>query len=268
MIRRRRAGSRKAHACRHGRRGGAYRPAGAGRELPERGRPHHRGGASKTGAEAIHPGYGFLSENPDFVEAVEAAGLSLRRPVRQGDPRDGAEGRRQAADGGRRRAGGARLSRPEQEVVVLAAKAAEIGYPVLIKARAGGGGKGMRKVDEAGGVQGRAGDSAAGGEIGLRRRPACADRKIRRQPAPYRGAGVRRRHGNVVHLFERDCSLQRRHQKVIEEAPAPGMTDEVRAAMGRRGRSRRGDRLCGAGTVEFIADGSGRGCGTASGSWR
>jgi 3-methylcrotonyl-CoA carboxylase alpha subunit len=134
-------------------------------------------------------------------------------------------------------------------------KAREIGYPVLIKAVAGGGGKGMRLVEAPAGVLQRRLKARR-----ARRRPRSATRlsgrEIRHQAASYRGAGVWRWH-RAVHLFERDCSLQRRHQKVIEEAPAPGMTDAMRAAMGEAAvRAAEAIGYAGAGTVEFIVDGS------------
>ena len=212
--------------------------------------------ARRTGAEAIHPGYGFLSENPDFADAVEAAGLVFIGPP-AGAIR--AMGLKDAAKALMEKAGvpvvpgyhGA-----EQDPAFLAAEAARIGYPVLIKARAGGGGKGMRRVDdpaefvEALEAARREAQSAFGD-------PACLIEKYVTQPRHVEIQVFADGHGNVVHLFERDCSLQRRHQKVIEEAPAPGMTDEVRAAMGHAAvEAARAIGYRGAGTVEFIADGS------------
>ena len=213
--------------------------------------------ALATGAEAIHPGYGFLSENPDFVAAVEAAGLVFIGPpaaaIRAMGLKDAAKDRMTAAGvpvvpgyhGG------------NQEPGFLAERAAEIGYPVLIKARAGGGGKGMRLV-EAPGEFPAALESArreAGASFGD---PACLVEKYIRQPRHIEVQVFGDAHGNVIHLFERDCSLQRRHQKVIEEAPAPDMPPAVRAAMGRAAvEAARSIGYRGAGTVEFIADGSG-----------
>ena len=150
------------------------RPRGGGGELSR-----DRGGSSRrrnaTGAEAIHPGYGFLSENAEFAEAVEAAGLVFIGPLAVGDPRDGAEGCRQGADGRRRRARRARLSRRRIRIRrrLLAREAVTIGYPVLIKAVAGGGGKGMRRVDRAEEFARGAGSRAARGPGRLRRRPRC-----------------------------------------------------------------------------------------------
>ncbi len=212
--------------------------------------------ALSTGAEAIHPGYGFLSENPDFVDAVEAAGLIFVGPSAKAIR---AMGLKDAAKALMAEAGvpvvpgyhGAR-----QDTAFLAGCAEEIGYPVLIKAVAGGGGKGMRKVDRAEGfeaalesAQGEARTAFGNADV-LIEKFIQSPRHIEIQVF---GDGER-----AVHLFERDCSLQRRHQKVIEEAPAPGMTEEVRTAMGAAAvRAAEAIGYAGAGTVEFIVDGSG-----------
>jgi len=211
--------------------------------------------ALDTGAQAIHPGYGFLSENPEFVEAVEAAGLIFVGPSASAIR---AMGLKDAAKVLMEEAGvpvvpgyhGA-----EQDAGFLAARAAEIGYPVLIKAVAGGGGKGMRLVEEAAGfadalesAQSEARTSFGNGDV-LVEKFVTQPRHIEVQVF---GDGR-----DAVHLFERDCSLQRRHQKVIEEAPAPGMTDAVRAAMGAAAvRAAQAIGYSGAGTVEFIVDGA------------
>ena len=212
--------------------------------------------AKETGAEAIHPGYGFLSENPDFVEAVEKAGLVFIGPsakaIRAMGLKDAAKTLMEKAKvpvvpGYHGEA---------QDLVVLAGKANEIGYPVLIKARAGGGGKGMRKVD---------GQSAFAEALSAAKREARSsfgdDRVlVEKFVATPRHVEIQvfgDAHGNAVHLFERDCSLQRRHQKVIEEAPAPGMTEEMRRAMGAAAvKAAKAIGYAGAGTVEFIADAS------------
>ncbi len=212
--------------------------------------------ALNTGAQAIHPGYGFLSENPDFVDAVTAAGLVFIGPTADAIR---AMGLKDAAKVLMEKAGvpvvpgyhGA-----DQDADFLADKAAEIGYPVLIKARAGGGGKGMRLVqhpgDFAAALQGaqREGQSSFGD-------PAVLVEKYIEQPRHIEIQVFGDTHGNVVHLFERDCSLQRRHQKVIEEAPAPDMTAEIRNAMGQAAvEAAKAIAYQGAGTVEFIVDGS------------
>ncbi|MDP2118371.1 MAG: acetyl/propionyl/methylcrotonyl-CoA carboxylase subunit alpha [Hoeflea sp.] len=212
--------------------------------------------AQRTGADAIHPGYGFLSENPDFVEKVEKAGLIFIGPsakaIRAMGLKDAAKALMEKAKvpvvpGYHGEA---------QDLVVLAGKASEIGFPVLIKARAGGGGKGMRKVDA------QADFPAA---LSSARREAKAsfgdDRvlveKYVTTPRHIEIQVFGDSHGNVVHLFERDCSAQRRHQKVIEEAPAPDMPDEMRAAMGAAAvQAAKAIDYAGAGTVEFIVDAS------------
>ena len=213
--------------------------------------------ALATGAEAIHPGYGFLSENPGFVEAVEAAGLAFIGPsaasIRAMGLKDAAKALMAAA--GVPVVPGYHGAR--QEADFLAAEAGKIGYPVLIKARAGGGGKGMRLVEDradfVAGLEGaqREGKSSFGDPAVLIERYVTTPRHIEVQVFGDR-------HGRVVHLWERDCSLQRRHQKVIEEAPAPGMPPEVRAAMTEAAvTAARAVDYHNAGTIEFIADGSG-----------
>lgn len=214
--------------------------------------------AKSTGAQAIHPGYGFLSENPDFVETVEAAGLSFVGPPASAIR---AMGLKDAAKAMMEKAGvpvvpgyhGA-----DQSPELLSAEAAKIGYPVLIKARAGGGGKGMRLVERAEDFADALAAAQREGQ-GSFGDPAVLIEKYITSPRHIEIQVFADGHGNVVHLFERDCSLQRRHQKVIEEAPAPGMPEDVRAAMGTAAvEAARAIGYVGAGTVEFIADGSGR----------
>ncbi len=211
--------------------------------------------AKATGAQAIHPGYGFLSENPEFVDAVEAAGLAFIGPsadaIRKMGLKDAAKALMEEA--------GVPVvpgyHGTNQEADFLKAEADKIGYPVLIKAVAGGGGKGMRLV-EAASEFADALASAQGEATTAFGNPDVLIEKYIQQPRHIEiqvfGDGTQ-----AVHLFERDCSLQRRHQKVIEEAPAPGMTDEMRAAMGEAGvRAAEAIGYKGAGTVEFIVDGS------------
>ncbi|MEM6372875.1 MAG: biotin carboxylase N-terminal domain-containing protein [Pseudomonadota bacterium] len=212
--------------------------------------------ALASGAQAIHPGYGFLSENPDFVEAVTAAGLTFIGP-----PADAirAMGLKDAAkalmvDAGVPVVPG--YHGADQSDALLAEEAGKIGYPVLIKAVAGGGGKGMRLVEDAAGFA-QALASARGEALTAFGNGDVLVEKFVTQPRHIEvqvfGDGTK-----AVHLFERDCSLQRRHQKVIEEAPAPGMTPEMRAAMGQAAvRAAQTIGYSGAGTVEFIVDGSG-----------
>ncbi|HVW55403.1 MAG TPA: acetyl/propionyl/methylcrotonyl-CoA carboxylase subunit alpha [Rhizobiaceae bacterium] len=212
--------------------------------------------AQETGAEAIHPGYGFLSENPDFVEQVTAAGLVFIGPSAASIR---AMGLKDAAKRLMEKAGVPVVPGyhgEAQELVVLATKAREIGYPVLIKARAGGGGKGMRRVDDP--------DQFADALAGARREAKAAfgdDRvlveKYVEKPRHIEVQVFGDNHGNAVHLFERDCSAQRRHQKVIEEAPAPGMPADMRKAMTEAAvKAAKAISYSGAGTIEFIADAS------------
>ncbi len=212
--------------------------------------------ARATGAEAIHPGYGFLSENADFAEAVTAAGLVWIGPppaaIRAMGLKDAAKTLMIAA--------GVPVTPgylgEDQSEATLTAEAARIGYPVLIKAVAGGGGKGMKRVDKpedfAAGLASaqREGQSSFGDPRVLIERYITRPRHIEVQVFGDR-------HGEVVHLFERDCSLQRRHQKVIEEAPAPGMDAATRKAVTDAAiKAARAVNYEGAGTIEFIADAS------------
>ncbi|WP_037079752.1 acetyl/propionyl/methylcrotonyl-CoA carboxylase subunit alpha [Neorhizobium vignae] len=212
--------------------------------------------ALRTGADAIHPGYGFLSENPDFADAVTSAGVRFIGPSSDAIR---AMGLKDAAKALMEKAGvpvvpgyhGA-----EQDPDFLLGEAERIGFPVLIKARAGGGGKGMRRVESAADfaealASAQREASAAFGD------PACLIEKYIAHPRHIEIQVFGDDHGNVVHLFERDCSLQRRHQKVIEEAPAPGMPEDMRLAMGEAAvKAAMAISYSGAGTIEFIADAS------------
>jgi 3-methylcrotonyl-CoA carboxylase alpha subunit len=214
--------------------------------------------AKATGAQAIHPGYGFLSENEAFAEACAEAGRVFIGPPPAAIR---AMGLKSAAKAIMERAGvpltpgyhGA-----DQDPVLLEREAGRIGYPVLIKASAGGGGKGMRRVDTPADFAAalasckREASSAFGDDAVLVEQYVLKPRHIEIQV--FADA-----HGHCVHLFERDCSVQRRHQKVLEEAPAPGMTAERRAAMGRAAvEAAQAVGYVGAGTVEFIAPPDGR----------
>jgi len=213
--------------------------------------------AKMARAEAVHPGYGFLAENADFVQACADAGLAFIGPppaaIRAMGLKDRAKALMQQA--GVPVVPGYHGER--QEPAFLKQKAYETGYPVLIKAVAGGGGKGMRRVDRHADFDGalqscmREAQSAFGDARVLIEKYIAAPRHVELQVFADR-------HGHVIHLGERDCSLQRRHQKVIEEAPAPGMSADLRAQMGDAAiAAARAVGYEGAGTVEFIADGRG-----------
>ena len=213
--------------------------------------------AKKSGAEGIHPGYGFLSENAEFAEACARAGITFIGPP-SGAIR--AMGGKSAAKALMEKAGVPVVPGyhgDKQDIATFTAAAKKIGYPVLIKASAGGGGKGMRIVereaDLAEAVSGaqREAKSSFGDDRLLIEKYLQKPRHIEIQVFADR-------HGNAVYLFERDCSLQRRHQKVIEEAPAPGMSEDRRRAMGEAAvKAARAVGYEGAGTVEFIADSDG-----------
>jgi 3-methylcrotonyl-CoA carboxylase alpha subunit len=212
--------------------------------------------AKATGAEAIHPGYGFLSENADFAQAVIDAGLIWVGPkpysIRAMGLKDAAK--KLMAEAGVPVTPG--YLGEDQSPERLRAEADAIGYPVLIKAVAGGGGKGMRRVDRP--------EDFADALLSCQREAASSfgdDRvlieKYILSPRHIEVQMFGDSHGNIVHLFERDCSLQRRHQKVIEEAPAPGMDEATREAVCSAAvRAAKAVDYEGAGTIEFIADAS------------
>jgi 3-methylcrotonyl-CoA carboxylase alpha subunit len=214
--------------------------------------------AKATGAQAIHPGYGFLSENEDFAQACADAGLVFIGPPASAIA---AMGSKSAAKSLMEEAGVPLVPGyhgADNDAALLAREAQRIGYPVLIKASAGGGGKGMRRVDrpedfaDALASCQREAQNSFGDAHVLVERYVLKPRHIEIQV--FADA-----HGQAVHLFERDCSVQRRHQKVLEEAPAPGMTAERRAQMGEAAvAAARAVGYVGAGTVEFIAEPDGR----------
>ncbi len=212
--------------------------------------------AKQTGAEAIHPGYGFLSESADFAQAVIDAGLIWIGPrpdsIRAMGLKDAAK--KLMAEAGVPVTPG--YLGEDQSEERLQREADSIGYPVLIKAVAGGGGKGMRKVEKK--TEFKAALASAKREAAA----AFGDDRVLLEMYVQRPRHIEVQvfgdsHGNVVHLFERDCSLQRRHQKVIEEAPAPGMTIEAREAVTDAAvKAARAVDYVNAGTIEFIADAS------------
>jgi 3-methylcrotonyl-CoA carboxylase alpha subunit len=213
--------------------------------------------ARAADADCVHPGYGFLAENADFAQVCRDAGLIFIGPPPEAIRAMGLKDRAKAL---MEKAGvpvvpGYQGDR--QEPNFLKRKAYELGYPVLIKPVAGGGGKGMRRVDKHADFDAalescrREAQNAFG-------EPRVLIEKYVGHPRHIEVQVFADRHGHVIHLNERDCSLQRRHQKVIEEAPAPGMTPELRAAIGAAATAAaKAVGYEGAGTVEFIADGAG-----------
>ncbi|MEP4377461.1 MAG: acetyl/propionyl/methylcrotonyl-CoA carboxylase subunit alpha [Alphaproteobacteria bacterium] len=210
--------------------------------------------ARSTGADAIHPGYGFLSENADFADACVAAGIRLVGPS--------AAAMRAMGDKAASKDVMSKADVPlvpgyhgaDQDLATLAAEAVKIGFPVLIKASAGGGGRGMRIVENPGGFDEAlaAAQREARGAFGNDR---VLIEKYLTTPRHIEVQVFGDDHGHVVHLFERDCSLQRRYQKVVEEAPAPGMSEERRGEIGAAAvAAARAIDYSGAGTVEFIVD--------------
>jgi 3-methylcrotonyl-CoA carboxylase alpha subunit len=211
--------------------------------------------AKQTGADAIHPGYGFLSENPDLPEACVKAGIAFIGPSAKAMR---ALGGKAAAKDIAIKAGVPVVpgyQGGKQDAKSLAKEAARIGYPVMIKAVAGGGGRGMRLVETEADLAElldsaqREAKSAFGNPDVLIEKVVVAPRHIEVQVFGDR-------HGNVVHMFERDCTLQRRNQKVIEEAPAPGMSEALRAKMCDAAvKLAQSVGYEGAGTVEFLVEG-------------
>ncbi len=211
--------------------------------------------AARSGATAVHPGYGFLSENAGFAEAVESAGLTWIGPTPASirEMGDKQRARHIAVAAGVPVLPGSRRFEPG-ELGGLEEAAAAVGFPLLIKAAAGGGGIGMRRVDQAGqlaeiaaATQSMAVKAFGDGAIFLERYIA----KARHVEIQVFGFGT----GEAVHLFERDCSLQRRFQKVIEESPAPNLPEAVRDRMAAAAVALcRATRYRSAGTVEFVVD--------------
>ncbi len=213
--------------------------------------------AAETGADAVHPGYGFLSENAGFAAACADAGLTFIGPDADAIAimGDKAEARRRMAEAGVPCVPG--YDGADQGDAVLAAAAADIGFPVMVKAAAGGGGRGMRLVTKPADLPEALAAARSEAESAFGFGSLILEKAI-----------VRPRHveiqifadsrGNTIHLGERDCSVQRRHQKVIEEAPCPVMTGDLREAMGAAAvEAARSIGYCGAGTVEFLLDADG-----------
>src|SRR3954471_18513743 len=210
--------------------------------------------AQATGAQAIHPGYGFLSENEDFAQACAAAGLVFIGPPASAIKAMGlkSESKRLMEKAGVPLVPG--YHGAGQDAAMLKKEADCIGYPVLIKASAGGGGKGMRAVDKAEEFD-AALASCKREAINSFGDDAVLIEKYVQRPRHIEIQVFGDTQGNYVYLFERDCSVQRRHQKVLEEAPAPGMTESLRQQMGAAAvAAARAVNYVGAGTVEFIVE--------------
>jgi len=214
--------------------------------------------AKATGAQAIHPGYGFLSENADFARACAETGIVFVGPPAQAIAAMGDKSSAKAL----METAGVPLTPgyhgANQAPGFLQAQADAIGYPVLIKASAGGGGKGMRVVEAAADFAAALASCQREAAASFGSDHVLIERYLQR-PRHVEIQVFADSHGNCVYLFERDCSVQRRHQKVLEEAPAPGMTQERRTAMGEAAvAAAKAVGYVGAGTVEFIAEQDGR----------
>jgi 3-methylcrotonyl-CoA carboxylase alpha subunit len=215
--------------------------------------------AIETGADALHPGYGFLAENATFAQAVEAAGLTWVGPTPQSidDMGDKERARAIARAAGVPVLPGSERFAPSDvpaDPAVLEAAAAAVGYPLLVKAAAGGGGIGMRRVDDASGVAAAVAGTQALAARAFKDGSVYLERfvpRARHVEVQVFGFGD----GRAVHLYERDCSIQRRFQKVVEESPAPGLSESTRLAMCEAAAAlAREQRYRGAGTVEFVVD--------------
>ena len=209
--------------------------------------------AERSGARYVHPGYGFLSENADFAEACAAAGLTFIGPSPAAIRAMGGKAAARLlaeASGVPCLPGDAGADQSEE---ALLAAATRIGFPVMVKAVGGGGGRGMRRVADAAAFP--AALAAARREAAIFGDDRMLIEKLVESARHIEVQILADSHGNVLHLHERDCTLQRRHQKLVEECPAPGMDAALRAELGRRARAlARAVGYVGAGTVEFIAE--------------
>ncbi len=210
--------------------------------------------AARTGADAIHPGYGFLSENQAFAHACEQAGIVFIGPPNTAIEvmGDKARAKRAMIKAGVPCIPG--YQGEDQSIETLVAEAEAIGLPVMVKAAAGGGGRGMRLVTERAQLEKAIGLAQSEAENAFGSRELIIEKAVLR-PRHVEVQVFADQHGNVIHLGERDCSIQRRHQKVVEESPCPVMTPELRAAMGAAAvEAARAVNYVGAGTVEFLLD--------------
>jgi len=213
--------------------------------------------AKASGAQAIHPGYGFLSENAGFARAIEQAGLIFLGPPASAID---AMGSKSAAKALMENAGVPLVPGyhgEAQDLETFRAAAERIGYPVLLKASAGGGGKGMKVVEE----ESQLADALASAQREAQSSFGDSRMLVEKYVLKPRHVEIQvfaDQHGNCLYLNERDCSIQRRHQKVVEEAPAPGLSPELRQAMGQAAvRAAQAIGYVGAGTVEFLLDARG-----------
>jgi len=219
--------------------------------------PHIIAAAEITGAEAIHPGYGFLSEDANFVEKCEASGIDFIGPNAKALSMmgDKINARKVAEKAGCPTTPGTKEAITTAEGIKAAAN--KIGFPVIIKASAGGGGRGMRIVHSKGGLI-NAFDTARAEAFASFGNDEVFMEKFVEKPRHVEVQLLGDKHGNIVHLFDRDCSIQRRNQKILEEAPAPGLSPELRKAMGEAAvRVAKEVGYFSAGTIEFLLDQSG-----------
>ncbi|MFP4445382.1 MAG: acetyl/propionyl/methylcrotonyl-CoA carboxylase subunit alpha [Desulfosudaceae bacterium] len=210
--------------------------------------------AEQTGAEAIHPGYGFLAENADFARLCAERGLEFIGPPAgvMADFGNKMIARKMMIDSGVPVIPG--MTEPESDPAAAAARAGEIGYPVLVKAAAGGGGKGMRLVEKADDLPAALTAAASEAAAAFGDGSVYLEKYILR-PRHVEIQVLADKHGHLVHLLERECSIQRRHQKIIEETPSVALTPELRAEMGRTAlRAAAAAGYVNAGTVEFVLD--------------
>ncbi len=213
--------------------------------------------AQRTGADAIHPGYGFLSENAGFARAVAAAGLVFIGPSPEAIDAMGSKKEAKARVGGAGVPVVPGYDGADQDPKVLAQKALEVGFPVLLKASAGGGGKGMKRVDQESELADAIESARREGENAFGDGTLLVEKYVER-PRHVEVQILGDTHGEVIHLFERECSIQRRHQKVLEEAPSPALDDALRAKMGAAAiAAAKSIGYHNAGTVEFILAPSG-----------
>jgi len=214
--------------------------------------------AKSTGAEAIHPGYGFLAENPDFASAVEDAGLVFIGPPSRviRDLGDKTKAREIMQSAGVKVIPG--MLAGTEDIGTLCKEADGMGYPVLLKAVAGGGGKGMRIVEDPRGMKEVCASAMSEAEKAFGNGALYLE-KFLKNTRHIEFQVLADQQGHVVHLFERECSIQRRHQKIVEETPSPGLSREIRRSMGKAALSAaRASGYVNAGTVEFLLEPSGK----------